>query len=105
VAVLDARLVGPPMTVVVAVDLVSENRVQVTSFRQRMLAEEAVVQCLYVTGRHDFILVTRVADIAAYEALSQRLFHDDANVKRYESLVVLDEVKRDLAVPVLARSA
>ena len=56
------------------------------------------MQCWYVTGSFDFVLVVRVPDIAAYEALSQRLFHADPNVKRFESLVSLDDVKQRLGV-------
>lgn len=102
-AVLDPRLVGTGLTVVVAVDLASEAREAVARFRSRVLEDGAVVQCWSVAGRHDFMLVVRVPDIAAYEALGHRLLAADPNVKRYESLVVLDEVKRDLGVPVRAR--
>ena len=103
-AVLDPRLVGPALTVVVAVDLASEGSEALAAFRARVLEESAVAQCWYVTGRYDFILVVQVPDIAAYEALAQRLFEADPNVKKSESLVVLDEVKRDLAVTVRVRS-
>ena len=103
-AVLDPRLAGPGLTVAVAVDLASEAREALATFRSRVQEDDAVVQCWYVTGRHHFMLVVRAPDIAAYDALGQRLFAADPNVKRYESLVVLDEVKRDLGVPVRARS-
>jgi Lrp/AsnC family leucine-responsive transcriptional regulator len=102
-AVLDPRLVGPALTVVVAVDMASEGRETLAAFRARVLEESAVAQCWYVTGRHDFILVVQVPDIAAYEALGKRLFENVPSVKKSESLVVLDEVKRDLAVPVRTR--
>ena len=104
-AVLDPRLVGPGTTVVVAVDLVSEGSSAIAAFRHRIQGEPAVAQCLYVTGKHDFMLMVRVRDIAEYEALARRLFLDDPNVRRYDSLVVLDEVKRDLGVPVRRQSA
>jgi DNA-binding Lrp family transcriptional regulator len=104
-AVLDARLLSPGMTVVVAVELESEGRQIVSALRGRLLAEEAVVQCWYVTGRHDFIVVVRVDDVAGFEALARRLFGDDPNVKRYESMVVLEEVKQHLGIPLRARSA
>jgi DNA-binding Lrp family transcriptional regulator len=45
------------------------------------------------------IVLVRVADIRAYEAVVQRLFSSDPNVKRSESLVVLEEVKRELRIP------
>src|SRR5262249_13037508 len=102
-AVLDPRLVGPGLTVGVAVDVASYAREAVAAFRERVQEDPAVVQCWHVTGRHDYMLVVRVPDIAAYQALGQRLLAGDPNVKRYESLVVLDEVKRDLGVPVRAR--
>jgi Lrp/AsnC family transcriptional regulator, leucine-responsive regulatory protein len=56
-----------------------------------------------VTGSDDFVLLVRVPDLAAYEAVAGRLLATDLNVKRYESLVVLEEVKRDLGLP-LART-
>jgi Lrp/AsnC family transcriptional regulator, leucine-responsive regulatory protein len=105
-AVLDPRLVGPGMTVLVRVEMEREARRLLNDFRQRLLSEEAVAQCWYVTGSHDFVLLVRVPDIAAYDALLARLLSADPNVKRYESLVVLEEIKRDLAVPLaLIRSA
>ncbi|MGZ6123768.1 MAG: Lrp/AsnC ligand binding domain-containing protein, partial [Myxococcales bacterium] len=76
-----------------------ESRELIAAFKRRLLEDEAVAQCWYVTGQFDFLVLVRVRDIGAYEALGERLFHSDPNVKRYESLVVLDEVKRELAVP------
>ena len=104
-AVLDPRLVGPGTTVLVAVDLVSEGSSAIAAFRRRIQDEAAVAQCFYVTGQHDFMLMVRVRDIAEYDALARRLFHDDPNVRRYDSLVVLEEVKRDLGVPLRRKSA
>jgi|SRR5215470_7002615 len=102
-AVLDPHLVGPGMTVLVRLEMERDARALVNGFRDRVLAEDAVVQCWYVTGSHDFVLLVRVPDIAAYDAVVERLLAIDPNVKRYESLVVLEEVKRDLGVP-LART-
>jgi len=102
-AVLDPRLVGPGMTVLVRVEMERDARPLVHGFRQRVLSEDAVAQCWSVTGSDDFVLLVQVPDVAAYEAVAGRLLATDLNVKRYESLVVLEEVKRDLGVP-LART-
>jgi|1185.fasta_scaffold152850_2 Lrp/AsnC family leucine-responsive transcriptional regulator len=99
VAVLDPRIVGLHLNVLAGIVLERESRDLIAAFKRRMLDDESVSQCWYVTGQYDFLVLVRVFDIAAYEALGTRLFHGDPNVKRYESLVVLDEVKRDLAVP------
>jgi Lrp/AsnC family transcriptional regulator, leucine-responsive regulatory protein len=105
-AVLDPRLVGPGMTVLVRVEMERDARALVNGFRQRVLSEDAVAQCWSVTGSDDFVLLVRIPDIAAYDALVGRLLAVDLNVKRYESLVVLEELKRDLCVPLLrTRSA
>lgn len=98
-AVLDPKVAGLHMAVLAGVVLERETRDVIAAFKRRMLEDEAVAQCWYVTGQYDFLVLVRVGDIGAYEALGQRLFHSDPNVKRYESLVVLDEVKRDFAVP------
>ena len=102
VAVLDPRVAGLHMTVLAGVVLERESREILAAFKRRLLDDEAVAQCWYVTGQYDFLVLVRVHDIGSYEEVGQRLFHNDPNVKRYESLVVLDEVKRDLAVPLRA---
>jgi Lrp/AsnC family leucine-responsive transcriptional regulator len=99
VAVLDPKIAGLHMNVLAGVVLERESRDLIAAFKRRMLEEEAVAQCWYVTGQYDFLVLIRVRDVAAYEALGARLFHADPNLKRYESLVVLDEVKQDFAVP------
>ena len=101
-AVVDPRIAGLHIAVLAGVVLERESRELLASFKRRLLEDDAVAQCWYVTGQYDFLVLVRVRDIDAYEELGQRLFHADPNVKRYESLVVLDEVKRDFAVPLRA---
>ena len=98
-AVLDPKVAGLHMAVLAGVVLERETRELIGNFKRRMQEDPAVAQCWYVTGQFDFLVLVRIRDIGEYEALGERLFHSDPNVKRYESLVVLDEVKRDLAVP------
>ena len=98
-AVLDPGIAGLQTMVLAGVVLERESRDILAAFKRRLLEDDAVAQCWYVTGQFDFLVLVRVRDICAYEELGQRLFHSDPNVKRYESLVVLDEVKRDFALP------
>ena len=97
VALVDPAVFGPQLTVVAGVILERERREMVAAFERRVGADPAVVQCWCVAGGYDFVIVFRVRDVAAYEAAAQRIFHSDANVKRYESFVVLGEVKRPAA--------
>lgn len=105
VAVLDPRVAGLHTTVLAALTLERESKDLVAGLKRRLLADEAIEQCWYVTGRFDLIVLVRVADIRAYEAVVQRLFSSDPNVKRSESLVVLEEVKRELRIPLASANA
>lgn len=52
-------------------------------------------QCYYVTGGTSFILIVVTTDMAAYQALTQRLFEENDSVNRFRSLIALDRVKTD----------
>jgi DNA-binding Lrp family transcriptional regulator len=58
-----------------------------------------VQQCYYVTGEADFVLVIVIPTMAAYEALTRRLFFGNTNVKRFRTFVAMDRVKVGLSVP------
>ncbi|HWE22459.1 MAG TPA: Lrp/AsnC family transcriptional regulator [Myxococcales bacterium] len=105
VALLDPRVAGLHTAVLVALTVERESKELVAALKQRLLAEEAVEQCWYVTGRFDLVVLVRVADMRAYEALVQRLFSSDPNIRRSESLVVLEEVKRELRIPLAFASS
>ncbi|MCL7715056.1 Lrp/AsnC family transcriptional regulator [Stenotrophomonas mori] len=99
VALLDAARVGRPLTVIVEVRMVSEQRAQVAPFKRRIQEEAAVQQCYSITGDGDFLLVLAVASMDEYEAISERLFGADDNVERFRTSVALGTLKRDFALP------
>jgi DNA-binding Lrp family transcriptional regulator len=68
------------------------------AFKRRMKAEPQVQQCYYITGEADFALVCLARDMADYEALTRRLFFDDANVRRFRTNVVMSPTKVGLDV-------
>jgi Lrp/AsnC family transcriptional regulator, leucine-responsive regulatory protein len=51
-----------------------------------------------VTGDGDFVLITNAADMAEYEAISARLFLDDANIRRFRTNVVMGRLKMSPAL-------
>ena len=51
-------------------------------------------------GEADFVLVVIVPTMAAYEALTRRLFFGNNNVKRFRTFVAMDRVKVGLTVPI-----
>lgn len=100
VAVLDPRALGPVTLAVVLVTLDRESAQHHTAFRTRMLAEPRVQQCYDLAGQWDYLVVLVTESLAQCRALSDRLFMSDENVRRYDTLPVLDPVKTGMTVPV-----
>lgn len=99
VALVDPEKVGMAITLIVEVSLESEHSRDLADAKKAFATAPEVQQCYYVTGEADFILVITVADMAEYERLTQRLFFNQGNVKRFRTFVAMDRVKATLAVP------
>lgn len=99
VAVLSPRAVDRGLTLIVAVTLETERPEVLDAFKQRMRAAPEVMQCYYVTGEADFVLILTTRDMADYEAFTRRHFFAESNVSRFNTQVVMDRTKVSLAVP------
>jgi len=99
VAILDPPRVGRPVTIVVAVEMASERRDQIQAAKDLFGNDPEVQQCYYVTGEVDFILVITLPAMSDYEAVMERLFFDNDNVRRFRSFVAVDSVKTSLQIP------
>ena len=66
------------------------------------MAEPAVQQCYRVSPGPDFMLLLWLPDMAAYHALVQRLFTQDANVRNVKSFFVTHRAKFAPAVTLAA---
>ncbi|MFT6372404.1 MAG: DNA-binding Lrp family transcriptional regulator [Gammaproteobacteria bacterium] len=98
VAVVDPSKVGQLMSFVVLVELERERRDQIDQFIRRVLKEPQVQQCYYVTGDADFCLICTAQDMDDFEALTQRLFFEDANVRRFRTSVVMGRKKVSMEI-------
>lgn len=98
--VLDAAALGYGLAVWVEVELrEASGKAVIDGFKRRMAAEPRVQQCFYVAGDSDFLLLIRSRDVAEFEALTRELFFDDANIRKFRSVFVLDECKDDAGLP------
>jgi len=93
VAIIDPNKVGQLMSFIVSVELERERRNQIDQFIKRVLKEPQVQQCYYVTGDADFCLICTAKDMNDFEEMTQRLFFDDANVRRFRTSVVMGRNK------------
>src|SRR3954462_6840374 len=85
VALLSAEALGHGLTAIVEVVLDRQGAEALAAFEARAVADEAVRQCHRVPPGPDFILVVQVLDMQGYEALVERLFTQDANVRNVKA--------------------
>jgi Lrp/AsnC family transcriptional regulator, leucine-responsive regulatory protein len=102
VAILSPAKIGPGLTAVVEVSLDQQSAERLEAFEKRAIAEAAVQQCYRVSPGPDLVLVVHVVDMAAYHALVQRLFTQDANVRNVKAYFVVHRAKFDTRLPLPA---
>lgn len=98
VALVDPKALPLTITAIVEVYLQDERSETVQNAKALFQGEPEVQQCYYVTGGTSFILIVVTTDMAAYQALTQRLFEENDSVNRFRSLIALDRVKTDASL-------
>ncbi|KVO31650.1 Lrp/AsnC family transcriptional regulator [Burkholderia ubonensis] len=99
-AVVAPEKVGYALTIVVNVEMESEQIAQIDAMKRTFERCPQVQQCYYVTGEWDFVLILTVRDMDQYNALTRQLFFSNNNVKRFKTLVSMGRVKVGLGVDV-----
>jgi Lrp/AsnC family leucine-responsive transcriptional regulator len=93
VSIISPKVAGVGLTCVVDVILESGNAVALDKFKSVILECAEVMQCYYVTGTYDFVLIVNTIDMAEYERFTKRWLMDSPNVKHFYTHVVMDRVK------------
>lgn len=100
IAVVSPEAVGRQLTMVVEVTLERERPDIMDEFKRSMIATPEVMQCYYVTGDVDFILIVTARDMPHYERFTKQFFFANPNIRRFHTLVVMDRVKVGFYVPI-----
>lgn len=100
VSVISPKAVGRPMTFIVQITLERERLDLMDTFKDAMKNNPQVQQCYYVTGSVDFVIVMTAADMAAYEEFTNKYFFDNANIKHFNTSVVMNSIKTGMYIPV-----
>ena len=99
-AILDparvAQEVGFGLEAIVEVSLDRQGQEAQEAFEARVVEDDAVQQCYRVSPGPDFVLIATVRDMPGYQALAQRLFTSDANVRNVKAFF---SVKRSKFAP------
>lgn len=99
VAVVSHEAVGRPFLLIVEIKVEHDHEPEATNFTRRLENAPEVMQCYYVTGRADYVLLCTFKDMSEYEAFSQRMFVESPNVVTFETSVVIKPLKMTLQVP------
>eukprot|EP00873_Tetraselmis_striata_P026077 jgi/Tetstr1/446341/TSEL_033883.t1 len=73
------------------------------SFHRKLREEPAVSMAYSVSGDVSAVLQVDVADMAAFNALTARLFDDDPNVAAFTTHFIMGTVKQEPVVPATSR--
>jgi len=98
VAILSPERLGAGLTAVAEVTLDRQGAEHLAAFEVRAVGEFAVQQCYRVAPGPDFVLVLQVADMPAYDALVNRLFTQDANVRNVKAFFTVKRAKFEPAI-------
>lgn len=101
-----APLLGHGLTAIVEVSLDHQAAGHLEAFERRVVSDEAVQQCYRVSPGPDFVLIVHCTDMPGYQALAQRLFTEDANVRNVKAYFSLKRAKFEpkLAIASVKRS-
>lgn len=104
VAVLDAKAVGFPLSMIVDVEVERERPELLAEFKRWIAREDAIQEAWYVTGDCDFVLVVAARNVEDYDALMQRLVSENRNIRRFRTRVALGTLKRGATLPLEGES-
>ena len=93
VALLNPDRVGHGLTALVEITLDRQGAEHLDAFEQRIASDDEVQQLWRVSPGPDFVLVVHCADMPGYQALAQRLFTQDANVRNVKAYFALKRAK------------
>lgn len=99
-ALVSHEAIGRPFLLLVEIKVEHDHEPEATNFVRRLEAAPEVMQCYYVTGRADYIVICTMKDMSEYEAFSQRMFVESPNVVSFETSVVIKPIKMGLQVPI-----
>lgn len=100
VALLDARKLDLGLTAFVMVKLIRQDNVTTDRFTRTVGRIENVVDCYGIAGTFDFLLKVLVRDMESYKRFVVDVLGNIDCVGSMETVFVLNEVKRETAIPI-----
>ena len=98
VSLIDPLKVGQRLIVFIEVSLEKQREDLLAHFERKMLAQPEVMQCYFLSGDTDYIVLVQVSDMQHYDEFARRVFANEANMKRYRSRFCLNRIKYDTKI-------
>lgn len=102
VSIVSPKAVGRSVAMLVLVTLERERADIVDRFKQSIRTTPEVMHGYYVTGDADFVLFVTAKDMEDYERFTRRFFYENADIKGFKTIVVMDRVKTGFTLPIEA---
>ncbi len=99
IAVLKPDALGGWVSLIVQIVLERGGAQTVDQFKQQMRDTPEVQQCFYVTGEYDFVLIVVAKDMSDYELFTRRIFFENPLIRKFNTIVSMENVKRSLTLP------
>jgi Lrp/AsnC family transcriptional regulator, leucine-responsive regulatory protein len=93
-----AEIQGAGLTAIIEITLDKQGAEWLAAFEARCVSDAAVQQCYRVSPGPDVVLIAQLRDMPAYQALVQRLFTQDANVRNVKAFFSVKRAKFEPAI-------
>ena len=100
ISVLNRNKLNRKITIIVQILSDIEGAEHDKEFKKSMLSAPEVMQCYYVTGDYDYVVIATFNEMGDYEEFTKKYFLKDPNIKRFNSMVVMNKVKENLSIPI-----
>ncbi|GHN01378.1 putative HTH-type transcriptional regulator y4tD [Cytophagales bacterium WSM2-2] len=100
ISIVSPSVVGLDITCIVEVALERGNSQGLGKFKASMLKCSDVMQCYYVTGKYDFVLIVHSPNMQKYEEFTNKWLLDNPNVSHFYTHVVMDKVKTGYSISI-----
>ncbi|WP_374174113.1 Lrp/AsnC family transcriptional regulator [Flavobacterium tructae] len=93
ISIIAPSTIGLTITCIVDIILADGNSKALEKFKDSMRKCHEVMQCYFVTGTYDFVIIVNTKDMQHYESFAKKWLMDDPNVKHFYTHVIMDKVK------------
>jgi Lrp/AsnC family leucine-responsive transcriptional regulator len=93
VSIISPSVAGIGITCIVDVVLERGNSQALEKFKSSVVKLSEVMQCYFVTGSYDFVMIVNSPTMQQYEEFTKEWLMDNPNVKHFYTHVVMDKVK------------